>query len=70
MHDAFMTELVRARSEELQRSAALVRMARAADGGRDPRRRPPIQRRLDLASMFALPLWLSSRRAGWRSPRD
>jgi hypothetical protein len=69
MHTVLMAEIVRARSEELQRRAASVRMARAAGSARHPRRRPRIRRRLDLASMLALPLWTSRRRADWRSPR-
>ena len=49
MHTLLMAEFARARSEELQRRAALVRMARAADA-RQPRRRPRIRRRVDLST--------------------
>ena len=53
MHNALMAEFARARSEELQRRAASVRMARAAADARHPRRRPRIRRCLDLSAATA-----------------
>jgi hypothetical protein len=47
MHTDLMAEIVRSRSEELQRRAASVRIARAA-AARHPRRRPGTRRRPDL----------------------
>jgi hypothetical protein len=47
MHTDLMAEIVRSRSEELQRRAASVRIARAA-AARHPRRRPSTRRRPDL----------------------
>jgi hypothetical protein len=46
MPTVLMAEFARATSEELQRHAASVRMARAAAGARHPRRRPRVRRRL------------------------
>jgi hypothetical protein len=52
MHTDLMVEFARARSEELHRRAASVRMARAAAGARNPRR-PHTRRRLDLSAATA-----------------
>jgi hypothetical protein len=52
MHTVLMAEIVRARSEGLQRRAASVRIARAAAGARHPRRWPGIRRRLDLSAVL------------------
>jgi hypothetical protein len=49
MHTDLRAEFARARSEELQRRAALVRRARSAAGPRHPQRRPRIRRPLDLS---------------------
>jgi hypothetical protein len=60
MHTVLMAEIVRARSDELQRRAASVRIARAAAGARHPRRRPGIRRRLDLSALLeSIARWLT-----------
>jgi hypothetical protein len=75
MHAVLMAEILRARSEALQRRAASVRIARAAAGARHSRLRPGIRRRLDLSAVLEsiarrLTRGASGERLGYRPGAD